>query len=134
MMNKVMLIGNLGNDPEIKISTRESKFAKLSISTHEKYKVDGEEREKTQWHNVVVFDPKLAEIVEKYYKKGQRIFVEGQLETRKYEHEGQTRYATEVVVPRFTGNLKIVSSKDKIASDNSETATVQMNEDTDIPF
>ena len=73
-INKVILVGNLGNDPEIKISSKEKKFAKLSVATHEKFNnARGELTEKTQWHNVVVFDPRIAETVEKHYKKGMQV-------------------------------------------------------------
>lgn len=133
-INKVILVGNLGNDPEIKISTKDKKFAKLSVATHEKYNnAKGELTEKTQWHNVVVFDPRLAETVEKHYRKGMQIYVEGQLETRKYEHNGENRYTTEVVIPQFSGDIKIVGSK---GSSNNTDKVESSNDDdvSDIPF
>ena len=133
-INKVILVGNLGNDPEIKISSKEKKFAKLSVATHEVYNnAKGEKTERTQWHNGVVFDPRLAETVEKHYKKGMQIYVEGQLETRKYEHNGENRYTTEVVIPQFSGDIKIVGSK---GSSNNTDKVESSNDDdvSDIPF
>ncbi len=131
-INKVILVGNLGNDPEVKISTKEKKFAKLSVATHEKFNnAKGELVERTQWHNVVVFDPRLAETVEKHYKKGMQIYVEGQLETRKYEHNGETKYATEVVVPQFSGDIKIVGTK---GSATKESSSNDDDDKADIPF
>jgi single-strand DNA-binding protein len=133
-INKVILVGNLGNDPEIKISSKEKKFAKLSVATHEKFNnAKGELTEKTQWHNVVVFDPRIAETVEKHYKKGMQVYVEGQLETRKYEHNGETKYTTEVVVPMYNGDLKIVGRKD--SGNTSKTDDVPVDDNSsDIPF
>ena len=133
-INKVILVGNLGNDPEIKISSKEKKFAKLSVATHEKYSnAKGELTEKTQWHNVVVFDPRIAETVEKHYKKGMQVYVEGQLETRKYEHNGETKYTTEVVVPMYNGDLKIVGRKESNASSSSKDV-IDDDNSSDIPF
>lgn len=134
-INKVILVGNLGNDPEIKISSKEKKFAKLSVATHEVYNnAKGEKTERTQWHNVVVFDPRLAETVEKHYKKGMQIYVEGQLETRKYEHNGENRYVTEVVLPQFNSDLKIVGKKNDTSSTNSTKEDLDDDTSSDIPF
>ncbi len=83
-INKAILLGNLGADPEIKITTTESKFARLNLATNERFKnKDGELQEKTQWHNVVVFDPMIADTVEKYCKKGQTLYIEGQIRNQK---------------------------------------------------
>ena len=132
MINKVILIGNIGSQPEIKISSKNTKFAKIALATHQKYtSKDGTTSEKTQWHNVVVFDPILADRVEKYYTKGKMAYIEGQLETRKYEHQGQTKYITEVVVPKFNGNIMLLSSKDA-KPDTTEPAPV--DDDEPIPF
>tara|TARA_A100001011_G_C14297597_1_gene839193 strand:+ start:2561 stop:2959 length:399 start_codon:yes stop_codon:yes gene_type:complete len=132
MINKVILIGNIGSQPEIKISSKNSKFAKIALATHQKYTTkDGTTSEKTQWHNVVVFDPILADRVEKYYTKGKMAYIEGQLETRKYEHQGQTKYITEVVVPKFNGNIMLLSSKD---AKPDTTAPAPVDDDEPIPF
>tara|TARA_Y100000114_G_C11722876_1_gene309412 strand:- start:127 stop:525 length:399 start_codon:yes stop_codon:yes gene_type:complete len=132
MINKVILIGNIGSQPEIKISSKNTKFAKIALATHQKYtSKDGTTSEKTQWHNVVVFDPILADRVEKYYTKGKMAYIEGQLETRKYEHQGVTKYITEVIVPKFNGNIMLLSSKDA-KPDTTEPAPV--DDDEPIPF
>ena len=132
MINKVILIGNIGSPPEIKISSKNTKFAKIALATHQKYtSKDGTTSEKTQWHNVVVFDPILADRVEKYYTKGKMAYNEGQLETRKYEHQGQTKYITEVVVPKFNGNIMLLSSKD---AKPDTTAPAPVDDDEPIPF
>jgi single-strand DNA-binding protein len=92
-INKAILLGNLGADPEIKITTANTKFARLNIATNERFKdKEGNVQEKTQWHNVVIFDPMIAETVEKYCKKGQTLYIEGSIETRKYEQDGQVFY------------------------------------------
>lgn len=101
-LNKVMLIGRLGKDPEIRHSQQGLAVVNFSIATNEKWtdKTTGERQEKTQWHNIVVFG-KQAEICEKYLSKGSQIYIEGRLETSNYEKEGQTHYMTKVVVSNF---------------------------------
>ena len=134
-INKVILVGNLGNDPEIKISSKEKKFAKLSVATHEVYNnAKGEKTERTQWHNVVVFDPRVAETIEKHYRKGMQIYLEGQLETRKYEHNGENRYVTEVVLPQYNSDIKIVGRKDNASSTPSTKEVIDDDIPSDIPF
>ena len=131
MINKVILLGRLGSDPEVKISTKESKFAKMSIATSERYKdKSGEMQEKSQWHNIICWDSRLAETIEKYCKKGTLVYIEGQIETRKYEKDGETRYTTEIVLPQFKGQLKLVGGKP--SGQSSQTSTTETNED--IPF
>ena len=113
MINKVMLVGRLGADPEIKQTKSGDKFANLSLATNKKFKAkDGSMTEKTTWHKIVVFDPRLAENMEKYAKTGTQLYVEGELETRQYkDSNGQNRIVTEVVIPRFTGQIKMVGDK-----------------------
>jgi len=131
MINKVILLGRVGVDPEVKISTKETKFAQLSLATSEKFKNKaGEWKEKTQWHKVIVFDPRVAETIEKYVKKGTILYIEGQIETRKYEHNGETKYATEIVLPQFKGVLKMVGNKPKAEASIKET----IDDVEDIPF
>lgn len=135
MINKVILIGNIGSQPEIKISSKNSKFAKIALATHQKYtSKDGTTSEKTQWHNVVVFDPILADRVEKYYTKGKMAYIEGQLETRKYEHQGVTKYITEVIVPKFNGNIMLLSSKDGKSDTQVPVSPPVQEDDEPIPF
>ena len=131
MINKVILLGRVGIDPEVKISTKETKFAQLSLATSEKFKNKaGEWQEKTQWHKVIVFDPRVAETIEKYVKKGTILYIEGQIETRKYEHNGETKYATEIVLPQYKGVLKMVGNKPK-STESKKDSNV---DDVDIPF
>lgn len=135
MINKVILIGNIGSQPEIKISSKNTKFAKIALATHQKYtSKDGTTSEKTQWHNVVVFDPILADRVEKYYTKGKMAYIEGQLETRKYEHQGVTKYITEVIVPKFNGNIMLLSSKDGKSDTQVPVSPPIQEDDEPIPF
>ena len=113
MINKVMLIGRLGADPEIKQTKKGESFANLSLATNKKYKTkDGEWKENTVWHKIVVWDPRLAENMQKYAKSGTLLYVEGELETRQFKDSNdQNRIVTEVVVPRFTGSIKMVGDK-----------------------
>ena len=115
MINKVMLVGRLGADPEVKETKRGDKFANLSLATNKKFKdKEGSWTEKTTWHKVVVFDPRLAETMSSYAKKGTQLYIEGELETRQYKDSNdQNRIVTEVVVPRFTGQIKMIGDKPK---------------------
>jgi single-strand DNA-binding protein len=101
-LNKVMLIGNLGRDPEIRYSQQGTAMVNFSIATSEQWndKNTGERQEKTEWHNIKVFG-KQAEVCEKYLSKGSKIYIEGRLQTRNYEKDGQTHYMTEIVVREF---------------------------------
>jgi len=113
-VNKVILIGNLGKDPEIRRTQDGRPIANLRIATSENWrdKATGERREKTEWHSVVIFNENLCKIVEQYLKKGSKIFVEGQLQTRKWQgQDGQDRYSTEVVLQGFNGNLTMLDGR-----------------------
>jgi single-strand DNA-binding protein len=112
-VNKVILVGNLGRDPEIRFTQSGQKIANMSIATSETWrdKQSGERREKTEWHRVVVFDERLADIVEKYIKKGSKVYLEGALQTRKWTgNDGIEKYTTEVVLQRFSGVLTMLDS------------------------
>lgn len=112
-VNKVILVGNLGKDPEIRTMQSGGKVCNLSVATSESWndKATGERREKTEWHRVVIFDDRLADVAEKYLRKGRKVYVEGQLQTRKWtDQEGKERYSTEVVLQRFRGELQILDS------------------------
>lgn len=114
-VNKVILIGNLGRDPEIRTMQSGGKVAQLSIATSETWRDrnTGERQERTEWHRVVIFDERLVDVVEKYLKKGHKVYVEGQLQTRKWtDNQGQERYTTEVVLQRFRGELTMLSGRD----------------------
>ena len=134
MINKVMLIGRLGADPEVKQTKKGEKFCNLSLATNKKFKdKEGNWAEKTTWHKVVVFDPRLAENMEKYAKTGSQLYVEGELETRQYKDSNdQNRIVTEVVVPRFTGSIRLVGEKSKTTQ--SSNTTTQSLDDFDDQF
>src|SRR4051812_17853726 len=110
-INKVILVGNLGRDPEIRSTQDGMRIANLAIATSETWrdKMSGERKERTEWHRVVIFNERLAEIAEKYLRKGSKVYVEGQLQTRKWtDQQGQERYSTEVVLTRFKGELTML--------------------------
>ena len=111
-VNKVILVGNLGRDPEIRALQSGGKIANLSLATTETWrdKNSGEKQERTEWHRIVIFNEKLVEVVERYVKKGTKLYVEGQLQTRKWtDNNGQDRYSTEIVLQRFRGEIQILS-------------------------
>jgi single-strand DNA-binding protein len=110
-VNKVILIGNLGRDPEIRSTQDGTRIANLSVATSDSWrdKSSGERRERTEWHRVVIFNDRLVEIVEKYLKKGSKVYLEGALQTRKWtDNSGQERYTTEVVLQKFRGELTML--------------------------
>src|SRR5215467_2515609 len=110
-VNKVILVGNLGRDPEIRSTQDGLRIANLSVATSESWrdKASGERKEKTEWHRVVVFNERLVEVIEKYLKKGAKVYLEGALQTRKWTDQGgQERYTTEVVLNRFRGELTML--------------------------
>ena len=113
-VNKVILIGNLGRDPEIRNLQDGSRVANLSVATSESWrdKASGERRERTEWHRVVIFNDRLVDVVERFLKKGSKIYVEGQLQTRKWtDQSGQEKYSTEVVIQRFRGDLTLLDGR-----------------------
>ncbi|MEO1563147.1 MAG: single-stranded DNA-binding protein [Pseudomonadota bacterium] len=113
-LNKVMLIGNLGRDPEVRTFQNGGKVVNFSIATSERWrdKASGEQRERTQWHNIAVFNEPVGRIAEQYLRKGSKVFVEGQLETRKWQDQsGQDRYTTEVVLRPYSGNLTLLDGR-----------------------
>lgn len=121
-VNKVILIGNLGRDPEIKQMPSGGQIANLSIATSESWrdKASGERKEKTEWHRVVVFSEGLVRIVEQYLKKGSKVYVEGQLETRKWQDkDGNDKYSTEVVLRNFNSTLTMLDGKGDGGGDRS---------------
>lgn len=110
-LNKVMLIGNLGADPEIRSFQNGGKVANLRIATSESWKdkATGERKEKTEWHTVAIFSEGLVSVVERYLKKGSKVFVEGKLQTRKWQdQQGQDRYSTEIVIQGLGGTLTML--------------------------
>ena len=113
-VNKVILIGNLGRDPEVRSTQDGAKIVQLSVATSENWrdKASGERKEKTEWHRVVIFNDRLAEVAEKYLRKGSKIYVEGQLQTRKWtDKDGAEKYTTEVVLGKFRGELTMLDGR-----------------------
>src|SRR5947207_8457774 len=110
-VNKVILVGNLGRDPEIRSTNDGTRIANLNLATSESWRDrnSGERKERTEWHRVVIFNDKLVEIAEKYLRKGSKIYVEGALQTRKWtDQQGQEKYSTEVVLQKFRGELTML--------------------------
>lgn len=110
-VNKAIILGNLGQDPEVRTTQSGQKIVTLSIATSETWrdKSTGEKRERTEWHRVVIFNEGLAGIAEKYLRKGSKVFVEGMISTRKWEDQsGQTRYSTEIVLKAYQGALALL--------------------------
>ena len=113
-VNKVILIGNLGRDPEIRSMPNGDRIANLSIATSEQWrdKASGERKEKTEWHRVVIFNDNIVKVVENYVKKGTTVYIEGALHTRKWtDQQGVEKYSTEIVVGRFKGELTLLGGR-----------------------
>ena len=113
-VNKVILVGNLGKDPEIRRTQDGRPIANLSVATSETWrdKNTGERKEKTEWHRVVIFNEGLCKVAEQYLKKGAKVYIEGQLQTRKWtDQQGQDRYTTEVVLQKFRGELQMLDAR-----------------------
>ncbi len=145
-LNKVILIGRLGADPEIKQMVNGKSVARLSLATNQNWKDKntGEKKEKTEWHRIVVFNEGLVNVVQQYLKKGAQIYVEGQLNTRKWKDEqsGQDKYSTEVVIQGYNsslvmlggGNQNSIPTKDSKQKFDESSQVVQNELDDDIPF
>lgn len=112
-VNKVILLGNLGGDPEVRTTQDGTKIVSFTLATSDRWrdKSSGEQRERTEWHRVVVFNENLARIAEQYLRKGSSVYLEGALQTRKWEKDGVERYTTEVVLQKFRGELTLIGSK-----------------------
>ena len=147
-VNKVILVGNVGNDPEVRYMPNGNAVANISVATSDTWKDrnTGDQQERTEWHRVVFFN-RLAEIVEQYVKKGNQVYIEGQLTTRRWKDEklGVDRYSTEIVLQGFNSTFKILSSKnnqiDNIQDKNIEKSSLPNDEsipsndlDDEIPF
>lgn len=141
-LNKAALIGNLGAEPEIRTMQSGDEVCNLSIATTEKWKDrnTGEQKEKTEWHRVVIFSPGLVNVVKNYLKKGSKVYLEGKIQTRSWEQDGQKKYSTEIVLNGFEAKLVMLSARDELNDDtpithepNSTTQSAQDLED-EIPF
>ncbi len=114
-VNKVILIGNLGKDPEVRSFQSGGKVVSFTLATSENWndRTSGERKEKTEWHNVVIKNDKLGELAEKYLKKGSKVYLEGKVETRKWtDQSGQDKYTTEIIIPPFRGELTFLSGRE----------------------
>ncbi|KXV71410.1 single-stranded DNA-binding protein [Acetobacter cerevisiae] len=121
-VNRVILVGNLGKDPEVRTTQGGQKIVSFSVATSDTWndRASGERRERTEWHRVVVFNDKLGEVAERFLRKGRKVYLEGALQTRKWtDQSGQERYTTEVIVERFRGELVLLDSKE--AGEGSQT-------------
>ena len=123
-VNKVTLIGNLGRDPEIRAMQNGDKIVQLSVATSDRWKDKntGEQRERTEWHRVVIFNEGLGKVAEQYLKKGSTVYLEGQLQTRKWtdQQSGQEKYTTEVVLQRYRGELTLLGSRSENQTNNDQ--------------
>ncbi|MDR0633058.1 MAG: single-stranded DNA-binding protein [Holosporales bacterium] len=143
-INKVIVVGNVGKDPEIRTIQDGSKMASFSIATSElrKDKVTGERIEKTEWHRIAVFNDHFADIVERFVKKGSKLYVEGQLQTRKWtDAQGIERYTTEIVVSKFKGEVALLDARSSVSDEIPVAAVVTPAQaveaqtyDDDVPF
>ena len=145
-LNKVLLIGRLGADPEIKQMSNGKNVARMSLATSDSWKDKntGEKKEKTEWHRVVIFNEGLVNIVQQYLKKGAQIYIEGQLTTRKWKDEqsGQDKYSTEIILQGYNSTLKMLntrisndlSGKDSEAISNENQSAPLNDLDDEIPF
>ena len=149
-LNKVLLIGRLGADPEIKQMINGKSVARLSLATSQSWKDKntGEKKEKTEWHRIVVFNEGLVNVVQQYLKKGAQVYIEGQLSTRKWKDEksGQDKYSTEVVIQGYNSSLTMLggggstssvndSSSQQISKNHDDGSQVPQNDlDDEIPF
>ena len=140
-VNKVILIGTLGRDPESRFMQSGDKVVNMSIATSEKWKdrQTGERKEKTEWHRVVIFDPNIAEIADKYLKKGSPVYLEGQLQTRKWtDQSGVEKYSTEIVLQRFRGSIVLLGKSGGGSTDDYAPAPKagggDYDLDDDVPF
>jgi single-strand DNA-binding protein len=140
MINRVTLVGHLGADPEIKHTQAGGIFANLRVATSENWrdKNSGERREKVEWHRIVIWNENLAKFAEQYLKKGAKVYIEGKLETRKWQdQQGQDRYTTEVVLGPFNSTLKSLGSaaeRDNGGERPASGRTVTQDMDDSVPF
>ena len=112
-VNKVIIVGNLGKDPETRNTQSGGKIVNLTVATSESWndKGSGERKERTEWHRVVIFNERLADVADRFLRKGRKVYVEGQLQTRKWtDQSGQERYSTEIVLDRFRGELTLLDN------------------------
>lgn len=130
-VNKVILVGNLGSDPEIRRRQSGEPVANLRIATSESWRdrQSGERKDKTEWHSVVIFNENLAKVAEQYLKKGAKVYVEGQLQTRKWtDQQGNDKYTTEIVLQKFRGELQMLDSRGEGQQSGQQSQSQQSNQ------
>jgi single-strand DNA-binding protein len=145
-VNKVILVGNLGKDPEVRRMTSGEPIVNLSVATSENWrdKATGERKERTEWHRVVIFNENLAKVAEQYLRKGAKVYLEGALQTRKWtDKDGAEKYSTEVVLQRFNGTLVMLDSRgegssgggrERVGASEAPAAFQRDEMDDEIPF
>jgi single-strand DNA-binding protein len=143
-VNKVILVGNLGKDPEVRRMTSGEPIVNLSVATSDTWrdKATGERKERTEWHRVVIFNENLAKVAEQYLRKGAKVYLEGSLQTRKWtDKEGAEKYSTEVVLQRFNGTLVMLDSRggeggsrERVGASEAPAAFQRDEMDDEIPF
>jgi single-strand DNA-binding protein len=138
-LNKVILIGRLGKDPEIRTLQNGGEIASFSLATSESWKNKaGEKQQKTEWHSVVCFNPGITSVIKNYVKKGSRIYIEGSIQTRKWDKDGVDHYKTEIVLQVFNSTLKLLDGKpegqDNKEVNNAPLASPSFDLDDEIPF
>jgi single-strand DNA-binding protein len=143
-VNKVILVGNLGKDPEVRRMTSGEPVVNLSVATSDSWrdKATGEKKERTEWHRVVIFNENLAKVAEQYLRKGSKVYLEGSLQTRKWtDKEGAEKYSTEVVLQRFNGTLVMLDgrggeggARERVGASEAPAAFQRDEMDDEIPF
>jgi len=136
-VNKCIIVGNLGKDPEIRSLQSGVRVCNLSVATSESWKdkTTGERKEKSEWHRVVVFNENLIQVAEKYLRKGSKVYIEGALETRKWtDQSGQDKYSTEVVIKQFRGELTMLDGRSEAGSGAQSNSPSNEIADDQIPY
>ncbi|EMG53123.1 single-strand binding protein [Ochrobactrum sp. CDB2] len=136
-VNKVILVGNLGADPEMRRLNSGDQIANLRIATSESWRdrQTGERKDRTEWHSVVIFNEKLAKVAEQYLKKGAKVYIEGALQTRKWQDQnGNDRYSTEIVLQKFRGELQLLDSRNDGSSNSNQSSSAGRDLDDEIPY
>lgn len=132
--NQVTLLGRVGKEPEIRSFQSGDRVANFSLATSESWKKDGEKKEKTTWHNIVVTNQGLVKVIESYVKKGDLLLIVGKLENRSYDKNGETRYVTEVCLRPYNGELTMLGGKSDPSQPQDHQAPLENEFDQDIPF
>ena len=136
-VNKVILVGHLGADPEIRRLNSGDQIANLRIATSESWRdrQTGDRKDRTEWHSVVIFNENLAKVAEQYLKKGAKVYIEGALQTRKWQDQnGNDRYSTEIVLQKFRGELQILDSRNDGNSNSNQSSSATRDLDDEIPY